>query len=172
MSSALDIVGTGTARVEVRALDGPPRQTTAGRRGNRGQTTTSADARVKGDEPVRATEPVALSAPAKSRPDSLSRPDSPPRAAVQPPTPPVTATQPERLFAQAGKFTKRDDAVQLVDRLKAQGFVNAFVVTEDGSRKSSHRVRVGPLLDAAEVERVSDQLRGFGAKRSRSVVMP
>ena len=164
-ASALDIVGSGTARVEVRALDGPPRQTTAGRRGNRGQTSTSADVRVKGAEPVKAAEPVVLpSAPAKSRTDS------PPRAAVPPPTP--TPTQPERLFAQAGKFTKRDDAVQLVDRLKAQGFVNAFVVTEDGRRKSSHRVRVGPLLDAAEVERVSDQLRGFGAKRSRSVVMP
>jgi cell division septation protein DedD len=56
--------------------------------------------------------------------------------------------------------------------LKAQGFVNAFVVTEDGRRKSSHRVRVGPLLDAAEVDTVSDVLRGLGAKRSHRVVMP
>ncbi len=42
-ASALDIVGAGTARVEVRALDGPPPQTTAGRRGNRGQTSSRPD---------------------------------------------------------------------------------------------------------------------------------
>jgi cell division septation protein DedD len=85
---------------------------------------------------------------------------------------PQLEPQAERLFAQAGRFTKRDDAVQLVDRLKDQGVVNAFIVTEDGRRRSLHRVRVGPLLDEAEVERMSDRLRGVGGKRSRSVVMP
>ncbi len=80
-------------------------------------------------------------------------------------------TQSERLFAQAGKFSERANAVELVETLKAQGFVNAFIVTEDGRRKSMHRVRVGPLLDETEVERVSEQLRGLGAKRSQLVVM-
>jgi hypothetical protein len=55
---------------------------------------------------------------------------------------------------------------------EAEGIVNAFVVTEDGRRKSTHRVRVGPLPYATEVERLSDQLRELGARRSRSVVMP
>jgi cell division septation protein DedD len=50
--------------------------------------------------------------------------------------------------------------------------VNAFIVTEDGRRKSVHRVRVGPLPDTTEVERMSDRLRDLGARRSRSVVMP
>jgi len=49
--------------------------------------------------------------------------------------------------------------------------MNAFVVTEDGRRKSSHRVRIGPLRDRAEVESVSERLRTLGAKRSRSVAM-
>jgi cell division septation protein DedD len=75
------------------------------------------------------------------------------------------------LFAQAGRFTERRDAVELVDTLKAHGFVNAFIVTEDGRRKSMHRVRVGPLPDAAQVADVSDQLRELGAKRSQRVVM-
>jgi cell division septation protein DedD len=56
--------------------------------------------------------------------------------------------------------------------LRAQGYVNAFVVTEDGRRKSTHRVRVGPLVDASAAERMSDELRDLGARRSRSVVMP
>jgi len=49
--------------------------------------------------------------------------------------------------------------------------VNAFVVTEDGRRKSLHRVRVGPLRDTAEVDRMNDELRELGAKRSHSVTM-
>jgi rare lipoprotein A (peptidoglycan hydrolase) len=48
---------------------------------------------------------------------------------------------------------------------------NADVVTEDGRRKSTHRVRIGPLLDTSEVDRVSGQLRELGAKRSQRVVM-
>ena len=87
------------------------------------------------------------------------------------PQPPPTSLD-ERLFAQAGKFSRRADAVELVDELKAQGLVNAFVVTEDGRRKSVHRVRVGPLPDDAQVKRMNDRLRDLGAKRSRSVVMP
>jgi cell division septation protein DedD len=74
------------------------------------------------------------------------------------------------LFAQAGKFTKRGDAAALVEELRAHGIVNAFVVTEDGRRKSLHHVRVGPL-DAADFDRVNDRLRELGARRSQRVVM-
>ena len=155
-ASALDIVGAGTARVEVRALDGPPPT-------QRRRDVAAIEVRLRlGGRAGRADRTAASAA---VTPESRPTPARGAAAAAEP-------TQPERLFAQAGKFTKRDDAVQLVDRLKAQGFVNAFVVTEDGRRKSLHRVRVGPLLDAAEVERMSDRLRGLGAKRSRSVVMP
>ena len=79
--------------------------------------------------------------------------------------------QADRLFAEAGRFTKRADAVEVVNGLKAQGLLNAFVVTEDGRRKSVHRVRVGPLADATQVERMNDELRELGARRSRSVTM-
>jgi len=34
-----------------------------------------------------------------------------------------------------------------------------------------HRVRVGPLLDAAELDDVSDRLRELGAKHSQRVFM-
>jgi rare lipoprotein A len=161
-AKALDIVQAGTARVEIRALGARPKEPTAqrpetaARQSNDRARTSTADARVAVPTPVEVP-----SAPAKPPPESLARPT---------PQPPPTA-QEERLFAQAGKFTSRADAVDLVDELKAQGLVNAFVVTEDGRRKSVHRVRVGLLLDEAEVERMSDRLRGLGAKRSRSVVM-
>ena len=85
---------------------------------------------------------------------------------------PAAQAQSERLFAEAGRFTRRADAAELIATLKVEGFVNAFVVTEDRRHKSVHRVRVGPLPSEADVERVSDQLRELGARRSRSVVMP
>jgi rare lipoprotein A len=158
-ATALDIVGPGTARVEVRALDGPPREATAERRDGRRQPSVSPDERA--GAVTSAAPPPTPAKPADSRPPASSR--------SRVGTPP--ADQSERLFAQAGKFTRRADAVRLVNELRAQGFVNAFVVTEDGRRKSSHRVRVGPLADDAAVERMSDELRELGAKRSRSVVM-
>ena len=154
---ALDIVRAGTARVEVRALDGPPRPTTAGAKPNRGVTSTSAGQQIAAAAPV--SVPTVATAVVKA--------DSPPPVPAQP----SPAGQSERLFAQAGRFAERRDAVELVDTLKARGFVNAFIVTEDGRRKSMHRVRVGPLPDAAQVADVSDQLRELGAKRSQRVVM-
>ena len=87
------------------------------------------------------------------------------------PTSTLSLAPPERLFAEAGRFRTRTDAVAVVSGLRSQGLVNAFVVTEDGRRKSVHRVRVGPLIDESEVKRMSDRLRALGARRSHSVVM-
>ena len=157
-ANELDIVRSGTARVEIRALAEPPVKT-APRSSARGQTSASAGTRVEAAKPSAALP----SAPQKQEPVS------PAPAAAAPPA--LTLTQRERLFAEAGRFRTRTDAVAVVDGLKAQGLVNAFVVTEDGRRKSVHRVRVGPLSDESEVERMSDRLRGLGAKRSRSVIM-
>jgi rare lipoprotein A len=160
---ALDMVQSGTARVEVRALSGPPPKSPTAGRGDRDRTETSPPT-----APRRPTKSLADAVPevAASPPPQPDKPAQRRGSAV-----PDEAADAERLFAEAGKFTTRDDAVQLVADLKAQGFVNAFVVTEDGRRKSSHRVRVGPLHDEAEVDSMNDRLRDLGAKRSHSVTM-
>ena len=171
-AKALDIVRTGTARVEVQALDSRPPEWTARAPGTTPRSTpqaraSPADARVSkpppaAAPPAAAPPATATSAPAKPPPESVAN------ATAQP----APAAQDERLFAQAGKFKERSDAVELVAELKAQGLVNAFIVTEDGRRNSVHRVRVGPLPDDAQVKRMNDRLRDLGAKRSHSVVMP
>jgi len=159
-AKALDIVRNGTARVEIRALDSRPADWTARapettpRRSAAQPRASTADARAT------APPPAAPPLPAKPAVDSLVRT-----------TPRPAPIQDERLFAQAGKFKERSDAVELVAELKAQGLVNAFIVTEDGRRNSVHRVRVGPLPDDSAVKRMNDRLRDLGAKRSRSVVM-
>lgn len=162
-ATALDLVNSGTGQVEIRALSAPPANAATVRRSDRGRPG------------IASGEPVKVAAKVESTP-SPPQAQGPPRRPATAPSQPVTAppavAQDERLFAQAGKFTKRAEAVALVDSLKSQGYVNAFVVTEDGRRKSTHRVRVGPLVDAQAVERMSDELRDLGARRSRSVVMP
>jgi rare lipoprotein A len=169
-ATALDMVRDGTAHVDVRALPGPPREKTPASRDNRNQISTQAserrDAQEQPTAPVLqpktpASQPKAPASPATPRSGSPSRPAERQSA-------PFDA---QRLFAEAGRFTTRADAVQLVDSLKAEGFLNVFVVTEDGRRKSLHRVRVGPLTDAAAVEDMNDRLRELGAKRSHTVAM-
>jgi rare lipoprotein A len=166
-ATALDMVRDGTARVEVRALAGPPAEKAPPPRGNRNQTSVQPRERRDVAERSVPTSPVSQGkAPAtavKSRADSAS----PPRT-VERQSPPL---DPERLFAEAGRFTNRDEAAELVASLRAEGYLNAFVVTEDRRRKLLHRVRVGPLADAAAVDDMNERLRGLGARRSHSVAM-
>jgi rare lipoprotein A len=171
-ATALDMVRDGTTRVEVRALPGPPPEKAPQRdkapppRDDRNETANAQDKTTK--------PPVTPASPTKPRPDSTQRPpvrQAPPSELKHPPerlSPPLDLN---RLFAEAGRFTKRDDAVRLVDSLKAEGVMNAFVVTEDGRRKSLHHVRVGPLADDAQVASMNERLRGLGARRSHSVTM-
>jgi rare lipoprotein A len=165
----LDMVRDGTAHVEVRALPGPPPEKPPSQdKAPAPRSQGSTQAREQGNAPKPSAPPAPSpkspappASPAKPRPDSTQHP--PERL-----SPPL---DPNRLFAEAGRFAKRDDAVQLVGTLKAEGVMNAFVVTEDRRRKSLHHVRVGPLADAAEVDSMNERLRGLGARRSHSVTM-
>jgi len=200
-ATELDIVENGTARVEVHALPGPPSETTTAGRHDKRETTASntTPPSAARSSPLPAEKPrpessqrAAERAPPPVKPQTTApqekaaqtpktaqaaKPASTakPAEAPLPPGPPAPAkpegADSERLFAQAGRFRTRDDAVEVVNDLKAEGFLNAFVVTEDGHRKSMHRVRVGPLRDDAEVASMNDRLRGLGAKRSRTVAM-
>src|SRR5262249_17330293 len=145
-ATKLDMVRDGTARVEVRALPGPPEKASPKEnapppRNDATQGTTQArthDKTSKPPAPAAAPAEPKAAKPAPPASQSKPRPDSP-----QPPERQSPPLDPNRLFAEAGRFTKRDDAVQLVSTLKSEGFMNAFVVTEDGRRKSLHHVRVG-----------------------------
>ena len=155
-ATALDMVRDGTARVEVRALPGPPSAKAPVSRDHRGEGSTQTSQR-------RAASQKATASVSRAK---LAPPSPANKGALQ--SPPL---DPSRLFAEAGRFTRREEAVRLVDSLRAEGLANAFVVTEDRRRQSLHRVRVGPLADATEVERMNERLRALGAKRAHSVAM-
>ncbi|HEX7081768.1 MAG TPA: septal ring lytic transglycosylase RlpA family protein [Gammaproteobacteria bacterium] len=74
------------------------------------------------------------------------------------------------LFIQVGAFSQRDNAAQLVERLRDSGFDKVFVVS--GSDDRLHRVRLGPFTTVAEYDRVTEGLRRVGVADTRLVVGP
>ena len=180
-ATKLDMVRDGTTRVEVRALPGPPAEKTQPPRETAPRKPTpppTAKPRPRETPPPQNKRNQSQTLQARQPTETLERPKAPmAQAKSRPALPPPTADQlssaadSERLFAEAGRFTRRDDAAELVASLTSEGFMNAFVVTEDKRRKSLHRVRVGPLADAAEVESMNERLRELGARRSHSVAM-
>ena len=73
------------------------------------------------------------------------------------------------MCAQVGAFGDRVNAARLVERLRANGFVNAFVVSEDDGRRTLHRVRLGPLRDDKEFDQVRGRLSSLGFGESQLV---
>ena len=131
----LDMIRTGTSRVQVRALGAP----------NLPPVTTTADV-----EPRRAGFSILSEAEADA-----------PRPGDRPL---------QQLYVQVGAFAERDNAAKLVARLKLGGIDNCFVVSSGAGRDALHRVRVGPLTDAQEFDRVNVDLRALGLNDSRLVV--
>jgi peptidoglycan lytic transglycosylase len=157
-AQALDMVRSGTARVEVRALGAPAAPE---------QRDTVAAAPVA---PVSAGALIAAApvAPGSGLPAlGAAARSAPPAFETRAPEPP-----PERLFVQVGAFAERGNAMRLVDRLRASGFPNTFVVSERDGSRLLHRVRVGPLDDAAEFDRLDGRLRRLGVDGSRLIVDP
>lgn len=115
--------------------------------------------------PVAATAPVARPAPptaqvATTPATTTPKPSSPP-AAVAAPTPPAPAPKPAAAgvgFAvQLGAFSAEAEAGKLRDRARAAGF-NAFVEQVRTDKGTLSRVRVGPVADRAEADRLKAQL--------------
>jgi rare lipoprotein A len=154
----LDMVRNGTARVEVRALSSPS--------GAPPPAVTASTAPA----PIA---PVPAAAPA---PDVgvagialISSADAATPPAPGSPGGTATSGQAAPLFAQVGAFGDRANASRLVERLRANGFVNAFVVSEADGRRTLHRVRLGPLRDDEEFDQVRARLRSLGFGESQLV---
>jgi rare lipoprotein A len=108
---------------------------------------------------------------ASARPPNVGATAVPPViAASSADTAGVAMSERERMYVQVGAFSQRANATKLIEQLRAGGFANSFIVSEDGVGGTLHRVRVGPLRDAAEFDRLSGRLRTLGMADSRLVV--
>ena len=149
----LDIVRNGTARVEVRTVAAPY-----------DQPTLAAVSPPVSPAPAQAADSRPVIVP--TAPDAAA-----PIAASVLGLPTLAALLPEqRMFVQAGAFSERGNAERLVAQLRAGGFDNPFIVSDQAGRRVLHRVRLGPLRDSDEFDRVKGRLLAAGVTNPQLVV--
>jgi len=137
----LDMVRSGTARVQIRALGAP------------------------------ATVPRPVVAATSPAPEPQQRRSSGFSIISEAAADEVVPGQPgfHPLYVQVGAFSDRNNAAKLADKLKSDGFRNIFVLTSGEGRGRMHRVRIGPLSSESEFDRIRNDLRGVGVADARLV---
>lgn len=89
-----------------------------------------------------------------------------PADAILPGTPVVTP----RLFIQVGAFASRENAERVIERLRLAAIYNVDLYTLETDAPPLWRVRVGPLADVDEVDRVSADVDRAGFPEARVVI--
>lgn len=144
----LDMIRSGTAHVEVRALPGEP---------GRGRTASA--------PPATAPPPSASTASSGGVVSAGGLVAAAPAASAA-----SRASAQASMYVQVGAFAERTNAEALVARLRAAGFGNAGVSTSAETGRTLHRVRVGPVASSSEFDTVRTQLARAGFGDSRLVV--
>ncbi|MDH4133722.1 MAG: septal ring lytic transglycosylase RlpA family protein [Gammaproteobacteria bacterium] len=93
--------------------------------------------------------------------------DSPPTVTATPPAlpqviPAAVAAEPPRLYLQAGAFTSRVNADALRDRLVDKGFTPVHVEPVDRDGTPLYRVRLGPVPNVEESDRLVARITAQG----------
>ncbi|MDP8986064.1 MAG: septal ring lytic transglycosylase RlpA family protein [Pseudomonadota bacterium] len=148
-ASRLGMLRNGTAMVEVRAIE-PSSGAGAASAATASTTTASitppSAGAAPGDPPNAATPPSTATAPV-----------GPPTAAT-----PLTDTPRAPLFVQAGAFADPRNAERLVAKLRGGGYGNIFVRDDIMAGRKMYRVRIGPVPDVPEFDRIVAALERAG----------
>jgi rare lipoprotein A len=88
---------------------------------------------------------------------------TPVQKASPPPSPPPTSD----LYVQAGAFATEANATRLLGQLRAKGVPDAFVREDEVDGKTFYRVRVGPIPNVNEFDKVVKRLRSLGVADAR-----
>ncbi len=93
---------------------------------------------------VRALEP--------GQPDNLTR---------------ISETPPPALYVQAGAFADQNNAQRAITRLRTAGLTGAFIAPPANDQPLLYKVRVGPIRDVAEFDRLAAKLATLGFSGAR-----
>jgi len=66
------------------------------------------------------------------------------------------------LYVQAGAFGEEANAQRLVEKLKGLGYSQAFALRDRGTFSSIYRVRIGPITQVNEFDRIVAHLKSLG----------
>lgn len=75
-----------------------------------------------------------------------------------------------QLYLQVGAFSSADNANQLRARLQSMRFAAVSVQTADVNGNTLHRVRVGPLADVPNADRISQDIVNAGMEQPRIII--
>jgi rare lipoprotein A len=144
-ASKLDMLRNGTAMVEVRSLDGAP-----------APAPVPAPAPAP-EAPITAADSAPAAAPLTASPLEATSPAAPLAGS--------TVTQvavPAALFIQAGAFSDPKNAERLVEKLRGGGYGKIFVRDNEIAGRRMYRVRIGPVPNVAEYDRIVAALARVG----------
>jgi rare lipoprotein A len=154
-ASKLDMLRNGTAMVEVRSLDAAPVPAPA-----------PALAPALG-APITAADSAPAAAPLTASPLEATSPPAPlagsPLAGSTIAGPTVTQVAvPAALFIQAGAFSDPKNAERLMEKLRGGGYGKTFVRDNEIAGRRMYRVRIGPVANVAEYDRIVAALARVG----------
>ncbi len=162
-ASKLDMLRNGTAMVEVRTLEPAPLDSAP-------LTAAAAPAAVLPAAALPAAAQPAPSQPAASPPVAAALTVTP-LESVAPAEVPADAAAPDAvahvpipraLFIQAGAFSDPKNAQRLADKLRGGGYGKVFVRDNEIAGRRMYRVRIGPVPDVAEFDRIVADLERVG----------
>jgi rare lipoprotein A len=174
-AAKLDMLRDGTAMVEVRALQplepGLDTHLTVASVGALPLAGPPAAAPAVGPPAILPAAPAAGGAAPTAAPQTDApaaapltlKPMTPPDGVVIQPAP-VTSPPVRTLFVQAGAFAAPDNAQRLADKLRAAGYSQVFVRDDVIAGRKLYRVRIGPIPDVPEFDRIVAALEQAGVR--------
>ena len=141
-ASKLDMLGSGTALVDVQAV-GP---------GDVAVVTPLA-------APAGGSVTVTPIAPATTMPAAAGTPAAPANGGAAP-----------QVFVQVGAFAERSNADAVLQKLTGAGIAHAFILHVTESGRTLYKVRIGPVPDVDQVDALSRSLAGFGYPEPQIVI--
>jgi rare lipoprotein A len=188
-AAKLDMLRDGTAMVEVRVLQpldpGLDTHLTVASVGALPLASPPSSPAVPASNPApvsppSVSPPVPLaSPPSVSPPVPLTSPPATVAAAAPLTTPPVaipaavppvikpapvTSAPVRTLFVQAGAFAAPDNAQRLADKLRSEGYTQVFVRDDLIAGRKLYRVRIGPIPDVPQFDRIVAALEQEGVR--------
>jgi len=158
-AAKLDMLRNGTAMVEVRSIDpGAPPQPAA-------VQFAAAPAVTAAPTSAAHSAPAAPAAPSAAT-ATLAAVAAAVVPAAQADVPAVASSAPPAagapLFVQAGAFSEPANARRLAEKLRAEGYGTVFVRDDQIAGRRLYRVRIGPVPDVAQFDRVVAALERAG----------
>ena len=186
-AAKLGILGTGTGIVEVDAIsvDDTGTQVAGVKTFPLQVISPAAAAEALPPSQAKVEEVPPSQARAEALPPSQARAEelSPAKANALPPSqaktavisPPQTKAETPKMYLQVGAFTQRDNAVQLRDRLDREALRPVFVQSAPSSGSTPagariYRVRIGPLANVQEGDRLTQRAAQLGVTNAMIVV--